>query len=191
MPPCNMERVDSRALRAERSGIDGGSSPLNINQIARVVSGKRVSSVHARTDAQFEIEFQNGARLVIRSVGGALSVGLADEGDRTCPLGTWPTIRQREYLEFIAKYIGRFGRSPAETDIQRHFLVSAPSVNHMVQGLERRGFIECQQAVPRSIRIVGPDACAKCGDFHHRNASGVRRSARRDTTARLSLRRNN
>lgn len=26
-----------------------------------------------------------------------------------------------EYLEFIAKYIGRFGRSPAESDIQRHF----------------------------------------------------------------------
>lgn len=27
------------------------------------------------------------------------------------PLGNWPTTRQWEYLEFIMKYIGRFGRS--------------------------------------------------------------------------------
>ncbi|OGA02090.1 MAG: hypothetical protein A3H35_06145 [Betaproteobacteria bacterium RIFCSPLOWO2_02_FULL_62_17] len=54
---------------------------------------------------------------------------------------------------FISKYINRFGRAPAEADVERHFLVSAPSVNQMMQMLERRGFISRQAGVPRSIRI--------------------------------------
>ncbi len=64
-----------------------------------------------------------------------------------------PTQRQFEYLAFISKYIQRFGRAPAEADIQRHFLVSAPSVNQMMQMLERRGFIARQPGVARSIRL--------------------------------------
>jgi LexA DNA binding domain len=64
-----------------------------------------------------------------------------------------PTKRQLEYLSFIAKYIAHFGRAPAESDIQRHFMVSAPSVNQMMQMLERRGFITRQLGVARSIRI--------------------------------------
>ena len=64
-----------------------------------------------------------------------------------------PTKRQSEYLAFIAKYITRFGRAPAESDIERHFLVAAPSVNQMMQTLERHGFITRQPGVPRSIRI--------------------------------------
>ena len=47
----------------------------------------------------------------------------------------------------------QFGRAPAEADIQRHFLVSAPSVNAMMQTLERRGFITRKPGVPRSIRV--------------------------------------
>ena len=64
-----------------------------------------------------------------------------------------PAKRQSEYLAFIHKYIVRFGRAPAESDIGRHFLVSAPSVNQMMQTLERLGFIARQRGVPRSIRI--------------------------------------
>ncbi|MBI4728399.1 MAG: hypothetical protein HY775_02720 [Acidobacteria bacterium] len=61
----------------------------------------------------------------------------------------------------------RFGRSPAESDIQRHFLVSAPSVNQMVQMLERQGFIERERGVPRSIRLVEPALCSRCDERHH------------------------
>jgi len=39
------------------------------------------------------------------------------------------------------------------SDIERHFLVSAPSVNQMMQTLERLGFISRQRGVPRSVRI--------------------------------------
>lgn len=71
----------------------------------------------------------------------------------------WPTRRQQEYLEFIRTYMYRTGVSPAETDIQQHFEISAPSVNAMVRTLERRGFISRDrdwmgQTVPRSIRVL-------------------------------------
>jgi repressor LexA len=64
-----------------------------------------------------------------------------------------PTKRQLDYLMFIRKYLTRYGRAPAESDIERHFMVSAPSVNQMMQMLERRGFITRQPGVPRSARI--------------------------------------
>lgn len=53
----------------------------------------------------------------------------------------------------IAKYMRHFGHAPAESDIERHFLVAAPSVNQMMQTLERRGFISRQPRVPRSTKI--------------------------------------
>jgi repressor LexA len=71
----------------------------------------------------------------------------------------YPSARQREYLEFLVRYLARFGHSPAEADIQRHFMVSAPSVNQMMRTLERRGFITrgrdiFGQVIPRSIRVI-------------------------------------
>ena len=49
---------------------------------------------------------------------------------------------------------------PAESDIARHFMVSAPSVNQMLRTLEARGFISrgfdpfTGHAAARSIRIL-------------------------------------
>jgi repressor LexA len=146
----------------------------DLKGIAHGLSGKRLSGLEAGSARQLEIQFEDGDSLLIGVVGGRLSIELADAaGNRPCPDRLWPTTRQREYLEFIAKYIGRFGRSPAESDIQRHFLVSAPSVNDMVQGLERRGFIERQPGVSRSIRVVDPSVCVTCGGTHHRKAGAV------------------
>jgi DNA-binding MarR family transcriptional regulator len=47
-----------------------------------------------------------------------------------------------------------FRRPPAETDMQRHFQVSPPSVHQMVVTLERNGLIRRQPGVPRSIEIL-------------------------------------
>ena len=132
---------------------------LDIHEIARVLSGKRLSSLEVRNDAQLEVRFSNGSKVVIEAVGGKLSVELVAEArDLICPIAVWPTTRQREYLEFITKYMRRFGISPAESDIQRHFLISAPSVNHMVQSWNdedssrgsgaRRGRSACSLPVP-------------------------------------------
>jgi SOS-response transcriptional repressor LexA len=66
------------------------------------------------------------------------------------------TEKQGEYLAFIYVYSHMFQRPPAETDMQRYFRVSPPSVHQMVVTLERVGLIRRQPGVPRSIEILVP-----------------------------------
>ena len=66
------------------------------------------------------------------------------------------TEKQGEYLAFIYVYSHMFQRSPAETDMQRYFRVSPPSIHQMVVALERTGLIRRQPGVPRSIEILVP-----------------------------------
>jgi hypothetical protein len=141
---------------------------LDIEKISKRISGKCVSHVEAREDEQLAIVFDDGSVLLIKRLGqGVVMTFGSEDGCYQCPVALRPTPRQREYLEFIKKYMLRFGVSPAESDIQRHFLVSAPSVNSMVQALERYGFIIRQRGKPRSIRLVDPVECGICGGIHH------------------------
>ena len=64
------------------------------------------------------------------------------------------TEKQGHYLAFIYTYSHMFGRPPAETDMQRHFRVSPPSVHQMVMTLERAGLIRRQPRTPRSIEVL-------------------------------------
>ena len=145
---------------------------MDIDKVTKRISGKCVSHVEAREDERLAIVFVDGSILLIERLGQILAMEFGSEDGRCeCPVALRPTSRQREYLEFIKKYMFRFGISPAESDIQRHFLVSAPSVNSMVQALERHGFIMRQPGVPRSIRLVDATACAICGGIHHLKAA--------------------
>ena len=152
---------------------------LDIDQITRQVFGKRVSHVDAPENGPVAIHFVDGSALLVKRLSRGLAIDFAPETvSNECPAGVWPTSRQREYLEFIKKYMLRFGVSPAESDIQRHFLVSAPSVNSMVQALERHGFIRRQRGMARSIRLVDATGCAVCGGTHHlkgANPGGITR----------------
>lgn len=124
-------------------------------------------------------DFSSGVRgkYVERLKGGAI-VRVEQAQDSAQPVAPHgPTKRQIEYLLFIAKYIGRFGRAPAEADIERHFLVSAPAVNQMMQTLERRGFIARQAGVPRSARI-----CIDLAGPHGRGAAPDGRPSLASTT---------
>lgn len=156
-----------------------GGCFLDIDRVTKRISGKCVSHVEAREDRQLAIVFIDGPALLIKWLGRGLVMDLgSEEGCDECPAALRPTSRQREYLAFIKKYMLRFGRSPAESDIQRHFLVSAPSVNSMVQALQRYGFIMRQRGMPRSIRLVDPAPCAICGGIHHlksANPGGITR----------------
>src|SRR5947207_15464166 len=68
------------------------------------------------------------------------------------------TDKQGQYLAFIYTYSHMFRRPPAETDMQRHFQVSPPSVHQMIMTLERNGLIRRQPVDARSIQIlVAPD----------------------------------
>ena len=64
------------------------------------------------------------------------------------------TEKQGQYLAFIYTYTHMFRRPPAETDMQRHFQVSPPSVHQMIVTLERAGLIRRQPGVARSIQIL-------------------------------------
>jgi hypothetical protein len=127
------------------------------------LKGKQVEGVILEGDKRLSVMFSDGTVLVAGVSTGklttALSTAVNQEIVQTSNAMEAPTKRQLEYLLFIAKYIRRYGRAPAESDIERHFLVSAPSVNQMMRMLERRGFISRQPGVPRSARVcidLGP-----------------------------------
>lgn len=64
------------------------------------------------------------------------------------------TSKQGQYLAYMAAYTKIHRQAPAESDLQRYFRVSAPSVNGMVKTLERNGLIERTPGVGRSIRVL-------------------------------------
>ena len=167
-----------------------GGLRINTIDITNEISGKSVSHVTQADPRRLEIHFSDDSVLAIALLHGhltaALTGGRGDSASDRRRNAAQPTRRQRDYLEFIARYISRYGVSPAESDIARHFLVSAPSVNQMVQMLERRGFIARQRGVGRSITIVDdrkhlvrPPQAAAAGSLRSNNA-------RRQTEARVA-----
>ena len=66
------------------------------------------------------------------------------------------TEKQGQYLAFIYYYTKLNRRPPAETDMQRYFQVTPPSVHQMVLMLESKGFIERIPGQGRSIRLLIP-----------------------------------
>ena len=123
------------------------------NSLTRRLKGRQVSQAMVKGAHELALHFSDGTILQVEASSNLL-LRLEDAVTPEAPdASECPTQRQLEYLAFIAKYIDRFGRAPAESDIQRHFMVSAPSVNQMMQMLERRGFITRLPGVPRSIRI--------------------------------------
>ncbi len=66
------------------------------------------------------------------------------------------TAKQGQYLAYIHYYTKMNRRPPAETDMQRYFQVTPPSVHQMVVTLELKGFIERVPGQGRSIRLLIP-----------------------------------
>jgi repressor LexA len=66
------------------------------------------------------------------------------------------TEKQGKYLAFIYYYTKIHGYSPSESDMQRYFAVTPPTVHQMVLTLEKNGFIERAAAKAPSIRVLLP-----------------------------------
>jgi hypothetical protein len=64
------------------------------------------------------------------------------------------TAKQGQYLAFLHNYTKIHGRAPAETDLERYFRVSPPSIHEMIKTLERNGLIEKTPGQARSIRVL-------------------------------------
>jgi hypothetical protein len=129
---------------------------VHLGKLSQHVAGRTISHLQSSGENALTIHFTDGSALRLAADAEPVVASLL-EGD----VVNQPSSRQRDYLEFIRKFTSRYGTPPAEADLARHFLVSAPSVNQMVKALERRGYITRErgpngQAVPRSIRIVEP-----------------------------------
>jgi len=128
------------------------SKSINAEALAAKIRGRRVSNVTVDGRNTLVLHLEDDLTLVVQATDEGLITNLLAVETLSSDKAR-PTQRQQDYLAFIAKYIARFGRPPAESDIERHFLVSAPSVNQMMQTLERRGFIKRQPGVPRSTKL--------------------------------------
>jgi len=64
------------------------------------------------------------------------------------------TAKQGQYLAFIYHYTKLNRRPPAQTDIQRFFGVTPPSVHNMLLTLERNGLLARAPGQPRSIEVL-------------------------------------
>jgi len=135
--------------------IDAMTNKLSLSDgHARHLEGQQVIKVIASSSDRLVIEFGDGSSLAVTWHPEGLRTQVTDpNAGGKAAAANRPTKRQLDYLLYIQKYMTRYGRAPAESDIERHFLVSAPSVNQMMQTLERRGFITRQPGVPRSTRL--------------------------------------
>ena len=66
------------------------------------------------------------------------------------------TPKQGQYLAFIYYYEKVMRQPPAESDFQRCFGVTGPTVHQMIVKLEEKGFIARERGQPRSIRLLVP-----------------------------------
>jgi DNA-binding MarR family transcriptional regulator len=66
------------------------------------------------------------------------------------------TEKQGQYLAFIYYYGKIHGAPPSESELQKYFRVSPPSVHHMILTLEAPGLIERTPGQARSIRLLIP-----------------------------------
>jgi len=64
------------------------------------------------------------------------------------------TAKQGQYLAFIYHYTKVSRRPPAQTDIQRFFGVTPPSVHNMILTLERKGLLARTPGKARSIEVL-------------------------------------
>lgn len=127
---------------------------LDSESLTHRLKDRQLSQAVVNGAQQLTLQFSDGTVLIVEACSEGIRTRVESAGTSAAQDASQrPTKRQLEYLAFISKYIHRFGRAPAEADIERHFLVSAPSVNQMMQMLERRGFITRQAGVPRSTRI--------------------------------------
>jgi len=67
---------------------------------------------------------------------------------------TGMTKKQGKYLSFIHYYTKLNKTPPAESDFQKYFNVSPPSVHSMILKLEEKGFISRIPNSPRSIKLL-------------------------------------
>jgi DNA-binding MarR family transcriptional regulator len=68
------------------------------------------------------------------------------------------TPRQGQFLAFLHQFRKLHRCGPSELDISRYFQVTPPAAHLMLVKLEKMGLITREAGVPRSSRVVVPEA---------------------------------
>jgi hypothetical protein len=131
-------------------GIRFGLTEAEVNRIAHALIEAATGNGAMDILRAFR---EKAERALVNSTQGSGSAGIREPTAKQQPHFT---KTQGLYLTFIHRYITKFGHAPAEADIQRHFLVSAPSVNAMMHTLTRKGLISRVPGIPRSIKLLVP-----------------------------------
>lgn len=66
------------------------------------------------------------------------------------------TKKQGQYLVYIHAYTQVHGYPPAETDLQRHFRVTPPTIHQMIVRLTEKGLIKRTPGQARTIEVLLP-----------------------------------
>ncbi len=138
-----IDEAPSRIANFKDSSEDGKELRANLcaaaKRAVRTMIDGRVHIVHVRAIEGIDERFE-------------VTIDLAPKLDpATAPRFT---AKQGQYLAFIQNYTKINGRPPAESDMERYFQVSPPSVHEMIKTLERNGFIERTPGRGRSIRLL-------------------------------------
>lgn len=123
---------------------------------------ERASLAHSLLESLDEDDAEDSVEIERRLAGDQAGRIFGDKDQESATLSepavpdTRYTPRQGQYLSFIYYYTKIHGRPPAETDMQRYFRVSPPTVHQMVLTLDARGLIERIPRTPRSVRLTVP-----------------------------------
>lgn len=126
-------------LDAEELGEFMALFERTANSAQDMVAMDRLTYAHSRVGSGLEGDVDPGAHLVRPA---AATLGY--------------TELQGRYLAFIFYYQKLHGRPPAESDLQRYFQVSPPSVHAMLKTLQQRRYIARTAGAARSIVLLVP-----------------------------------
>ena len=93
-------------------------------------------------------------RMHDRSGEDAFEVAIDPEPDLDPAAAPSFTPKQGQYLAFLYHYSKIHRRAAAESDLERYFRVSAPSVHEMIKALERNDLIRRIPGKARSIEVL-------------------------------------
>ncbi len=148
---------------------------MNNDQSAQQLSDGKVSGLLSKASARLRailqdkgivekipLEATNAMELALEAIDAASPKMKSDRSTAKKPtiLPGGPTRQQGQFLALIREYMMRnhAGVAPTHAILQRHFNLTAPSVNSMLVRLEQRGFIRRIPHQARGIElIVNPD----------------------------------
>ncbi len=81
------------------------------------------------------------------------------------------TKKRGQYLAFIYNYTKMHRQAPAESDLQRYFQTTPPTIHDMIKMLELRGYIKRTPGQARSIRLLVNRST--CRDWNRAGCRGV------------------